>query len=365
MTNCGVHWKRYAFLALLFCLSFTGCKQQEEVNREVELQTTTTRKVDYDLTRATLGTVTDIMELKCTFRQTEEVDLCFKVDEEIITAVYVESGDVVKKGDVLAGVNVEAAEKELDELAHQLALDELHLKHTIEKRDFELEQADILFYYTFMTEDDKEALKEQKQSIMESYEKSIQNYEDTVYLERKRLQEYEEYVANGQLRAPMDGTIGYVKSNMVGSLTVKDECVMRIYEPDSKLYTSKDIEAIPYIEEGKEYTIVCGLGKNRTEYTVVPANMEQWGEEIYFRLLDEDYNPTNETSGKLSLPLEEKQGVLCLDEDALHTSGEEYYVYTLDENNVRRMQFVEVGLWGEDVVEIVSGLNEGDRVILK
>lgn len=365
MTNRNVHWKRYTFLALLFCLSFTGCGQQEEVNKEVELQTTTVRNVNYDLTRAALGTVTKVMTLKCSFRQTKEVDLSFKIEDEIITNVYVESGDQVKKGDVLASVNVEAAKKEQSELEHQLALDELHLKHLIEKRDFELEQADILFSYTERTQEDREALEEQKQSVTESYAKRIQDKEDTVYFERRRLEECTEYVECGQLLSPMDGTVGYVKSNLEGSLAKKDECVIRVYEPDSKLFTCSETEAIPYVEDDREYTITCGLGKNRTDYTVVAANREQWREEFYFRLLEEDYDPKNVENGKLALTLEEKQGVLCLAQKAIHSSGEEYYVYTLDEDNVRRMQFVEVGLWGEDVVEILSGLDEGDRVILK
>ncbi|MBQ7774710.1 MAG: hypothetical protein IJ379_02225, partial [Lachnospiraceae bacterium] len=97
----------------------------------------------------------------------------------------------------------------------------------------------------------------------------------------------------------------------------------------------------------------------------VPANMENWGERIYFRLVDEDYNPNNTVLGRITLVLEQKENALSLNDDAIHISGEEYYVYTLDENNVRRMQFVEIGLWGDGEVEILSGLSEGDRVILK
>ena len=82
-------------------------------------------------------------------------------------------------------------------------------------------------------------------------------------------------------------------------------------------------------------------------------------------LLDEEYDPNIIVLGKVNLVIEEKENALCVDRHAIHSSGEEFYVYTLDENNVRRMQFVELGLRGTDIVEIISGLSEGQRVIIK
>ena len=361
-----IRWLKTMFtLSLLCCLVLTGCGRHAEVNKEVEIQTQSSRSVSYELTQVHRGTVQQVMYLKCTYKQTEEVELSFAVDKELITQVPVAKGDSVAKGDLLASVDVEATAKKVETLEHQLAMDELYLKQTIEKRDFQLEQADILYSYTFQTKEDKEALEEEKESINKSFAKQIQSYEDTIYFEKLRLQEYKEYVANGQLFAPMDGIISFVRSDLEGSLSEKDSCIIRMYDPETKLYTSENVEAIPYLEEGREYTIACGLGKGLREYTVVPENMDQWGEVLYFRLLDEDYDPNNVVGGKITLVIEEKENALYLDDNAVHSSGEEYYVYTLDESGVRRMQFIEVGLWGDGIVEITGGLEEGDRVILK
>lgn len=360
----GRYLSKCAFLALLFCLDFTGCAEKEAVNKEVEIQSTAQRNVKYELTQVGKGTVEKAEYIKCNYRQTEEVQLYFEVDQEMITNVLVESGDVVKKGDVLATVNVEATDKKRKELAFELSLEELYLKQLTEERDFELEQADILFSYTCMTEDDKDNLVEEKQKIGESYEKKIRDYEDTISIMKKRLAEYEEYVANGKLLSPMDGMISYVRGNLVGSLTNVDESVIRVYDPKSQLFVCDKPEYAPYFEEDAEYTISCGIGRDAVEYIVIPVNMKSWGEEIYFKLLTEDYATGSISNGKIRLVLERKEGVLCLDADAVHTSGADYYVYVLDENNIRRMQFVEVGLWGNETVEIVNGLAEGDKVIL-
>lgn len=80
-------------------------------------------------------------------------------------------------------------------------------------------------------------------------------------------------------------------------------------------------------------------------------------------MLDEEYDPNIIKSGKISIITQEAEHVLCVDKGAIHTSGERYYVYLLDKEGIRRMQFVETGLWGADLVEIRSGLEEGDYVI--
>ena len=354
--------KRHALLSLFFCMSLcmSGCQKQEVIDKEVAIQSDTTKSVTYELTQVTRGPV------QCTYKQIAEQELSFEIDQELITEVLVEKGDSVKKGEVLASVNVDETKKKAEALQYDIAVNELALQQAIERRDFELAQEELWYEgYTTKKKEDKEALTEAKENIEKSYGKKIQSIEDSLYFQRKRLEEYEAYIENGELKAPISGIISHVMSDLKGTLTVKGESVIRMYDPESKMYYSDDVEAIPYLQEGMEYTIVCGLGKMQREYTVVPANMENWGELVYFKLLDEDYDPNNVVLGKITLVIDEKEDALRLDDNAIHSSGDEYYVYTLDENNVRRMQFVEVGLWGDGTVEIISGLSEGDRVILK
>lgn len=362
-----IRWLKYIFTLSLVCGVFlTGCSPQVEVDKEVELQTQTTRDVKYELTQVHRGDVQQVMYLKCTYKQTQETEISFAIDQELITEVLVAKGDSVTKGELLASVDVEDTVKKLEELEHQLAMNELYLKQTKEKMDFQIKEAELWYSsYTSKTKDDEENMKAEIESIHKSFDKQIQSYEDTIYFQKKRLQEYKDYIKNGQLFAPMDGIISFVRSDLEGSLSVKDSCIMRMYDPATKFYTSENVEAIPYLEEGKEYAIACGLGKGLREYTVMPDNMEQWGEQIYFKLLDEDYDPNNVVSGKITLVIDQKENALYLDDNAVHSSGEDYYVYTLDDQGVRRMQFIEVGMWGDGIVEIAGGLKEGDRVILK
>lgn len=340
-----------------------GCGQAQEADRTVELQGEEVSGTAYEMTPVTRGTVQQPLVIDCNYLQTVEMDLYFAVDQEIITDVYVENGDTVEEGDLLVSVDVENMEKQIAELEHQLARANLSLQQLQENKAFDLEQADILFSYTAMTEGDKNALKEQKESIEKSYKNRLEDAADSVELLEARLEEAREYMKNGRLYAPMDGVISFVKTELEGSTTDRSERVISLYDADSCMFISKNTEAIPYIDPAGEYTIVCGLGNFQREYVVAPANTESWGEQIYFRLLDEEYDPNIIRNGKISIITDEAEDVLCVDRTAIHASGEKHYVYLLDEEGIRRMQFVETGLWGSDLVEIRSGLEEGDYVI--
>lgn len=340
-----------------------GCGQAQEADRMVELQGEETSGTAYEMTPVTRGTVQQPLVIDCNYLQTVEMDLYFAVDQEMITDVYVENGDTVEEGDLLASVDVENMEKQIAELEHRLDRARLSLQQLQENKAFDLEQADILFSYTAMTEGDKKSLKEQKESIEKSYKNSLEDAADSVELLAARLEAAREYMKNGRLYAPMNGVVSYVKTDLEGSTTDSMERVISLYDAESCMFISQNTEAIPYVDLAEEYTIVCGLGNSQREYTVAPANTESWGEQIYFRLLDEEYDPNIIKNGKISIITEEAEDVLCVDKAAVHTSGEKYYVYLLDEEGIRRMQFVETGLWGSDLVEIRSGLEEGDYVI--
>lgn len=355
--------KKWLALVILATMLAAGCGQAEEVDRSVELQEEVINENTYELTPVTRGTVQQPLVLNCDYSQTLEMDLYFAVDQVLITDVYVERGDIVKKGQLLASVDVENMEKQIRELEHELARATLKLQQLLESLSFELEQADILYSYTFMTDSDKAALKEQKANIEKSYRTSVEDTADSVEMLTIRLEEAREYLQSGNLRAPIDGVVSYIKENMEGSVTDKEERVVKLYDADSCMFISEDVEAVSYIDLEEEYTIVCGLGKNQREYTVAPAYPENWGENIYFRLLDEEYDPNIIKNGKISIITDEAEHVLCVDREAVHASGDRYYVYLLDEEGIRRMQFVETGLWGADVVEIREGLKEGEYVI--
>lgn len=352
-------------LAALTAVWLAGCGQTEDAGHSVELQAEVEVVTEntYELTPVTRGTVQQPLVINCNYSQTLEVDLYFAMDQEVITDVYVERGDIVEKGQLLVSVDVENMEKRIRELEYQLARADLTLRQLQESREFDLEQADILFSYTPMKDADRKALKEQKENIDQSYYNRLVDAADSVELLAVRLEQAREYLKNGNLYAPISGVVNYLKEDLEDSTTDSKERIASLYDADSCMFISDNVEAIPYVEPEREYTIVCGLGTNQKEYTVAPDMMESWGEQLFFRMLDEEYDSNVIRNGKISIITDEAEHVLCVDRAAVHASGERHYVYLLDGDGIRRMQFVETGLWGTDLVEIRSGLTEGSYVI--
>ena len=64
------------------------------------------------------------------------------------------------------------------------------------------------------------------------------------------------------------------------------------------------------------------------------------------------------------LELEVRKGVVTVPVEALVLSERQQTVYVLDDSNRIHIRNVQVGLRGEKLAEIVSGINLGDRVVL-
>ena len=68
--------------------------------------------------------------------------------------------------------------------------------------------------------------------------------------------------------------------------------------------------------------------------------------------------------GTLTLTLDTREDVLYVSADAISSAEGRSFVYYIDEQGMRRMQEVEVGLETGKLTEILSGLDEGDEIIL-
>ena len=112
-------------------------------------------------------------------------------------------------------------------------------------------------------------------------------------------------------------------------------------------------------------TMRINIGTAAGTYELCPVNTDEWGDKIYYALTD-DYKDAQipvGTSGYIDVVLAHKENVLKLPANVIHEAGEKHYVYVAGENNVRTMHYITIGIEGDDGVEIVSGLEEGDVVL--
>lgn len=366
--------KQLTALCVLAALSMTGCNSSNtdttsehtiEVEKEKEA-------IEYTMDVVRRGDVSNTVTINCNYMQIEDEDISYGMDNEIISKVYVEKGDSVKKGDLLVELKTDSLEEQIDQLNFDIEYQKLLLKQTMELEQFELEARKERYKATIsqLTENsqiaaEKESLTDDLDSIAESYRTTIEDYQDTISIDEYKLDSYQQKIQDSKLYAGMDGTISYVEDNLENSLTTADDTIITIIDSSICAFTSTDTEYMDYFKEGDAVNISVGYGGKQEEKEAYPMNLSDWEDEMYFQLAENDYELTIGTRGTIDIILETATDVLYLSKNAIHKADDKSYVYVVDDEGMRNIQYVETGLSGSDTVEIKSGLAEGDYVVLK
>lgn len=351
-------------LVLLCSLLLAGCGQADEP-APVVISGPQESGISYTTAEAAYDSILVTGRVDCTYTQALEYELAFGLDNYRIDAdsVLVRVGDIVRRGQLLASLDVQDVQETLLSLEHAYNANVLKLEQTRQLKEFDLQSADTLYYYTNMTRKDRENLAEQKESIEKQYKNMLQDLEDAVTISAARLAAAREQVEKGVIYAPADGEVTYLKRMLDGSYSDTEETVIIISDSSTCYFATIGTDYMDYFVEGENYQLECV--ETRDSFYVTPVDMDTWKAEnrMCFALADETALVELDTRGRITVNLGQRENVLCIPENALHTNQDGYFVYIL-ENGIRRIKEVTVGLSGSGKTEILSGLKEGDQVIL-
>ena len=292
--------------------------------------------------------------VSCNYMPAKEESLSFSLGGLMIDQLYVSEGQQVKKGQVLAQLENEDLLAQKEQLEYELELLQLQLKHYRE-----LQEAEWVVLELKREQSGADELAES------AYTRSIRDGEDRIYLIRIQLEEIQEKLEQRSLKAGMDGIVTYTMTVQEGDRSVKDKKVVTISDMESTAFIVKG-QGSKYFEKDMEVVIT----QQRVERPAVVVEGVDLGleenqeETTYLKLLQPDPSLEDGARGNIEVILEERLDVLYVDKDAVKTSNGETFVYMLDEQGLRVMHPVSVGMECEGNVEIISGLAEGDSVIL-
>ena len=341
---------------------FSACTDSKEQETEVVL-TQESDETEYAFVTAEFGEVVQSVKLSCTYTPTEHQDLAFGVEDKLIERVEVKKGDIVTEGTLLAAVDVGDLEETIDELEYQISRQTLELAHINELKDFDVTSARNLYSYTNKTWQDKQDLEEKLKDIDDTYHDTIQDLEDSINMNQKRLIKYQEEYTGGQLIAGMNGEVTYLASSLTDTYSEKDKKVITISNLDSCYFMVDDVTYADHFSEEESYRVVYNDNGAETYVEVTPVNREQWQEQMLFKPVNGDIFESD-FSGTIFLELAKKTNVLCISNQAIHEAEDGKFVYVLEGDWVN-MRYIETGLTGTQKTEIVSGLKQGEKVILK
>lgn len=253
----------------------------------------------------------------------------------IIKKVYVKNLDSVKQGQLLCELDTEPIEYDLK--SAKLNLD-------IAKLDYDKAVADgapqeVLYQF-------------QLKLLKELYNVSI----------------VETQLKNAKVTASCDGQIQYAKVMSPGEELHPDETLFSISNKSSAVLAF-DVKTTA--GAAKDFKIGQNVifnynSKNYDGKVVsIPSSNPKTALELDVVIKPSSLPPSFKDGDSVSveLCLYNKKNVLCIPKEALKDLRNHAYVQVLKDGIITE-RFITVGLEGKDVTEVVSGLNEGDQVIL-
>ncbi|GIP36160.1 efflux RND transporter periplasmic adaptor subunit [Paenibacillus sp. J2TS4] len=350
-------WSKIAAVSLL-CLSviaFSGCsflpKEEEEEELPVINPPKLSTKPEYEVKTGPLEkTVRGSGKL---MSLTEE-ELFFTEENKRIKEIYVQTGDSVEAGQLIAELDVSDLESQLRQKRLQNKKEELALIDVLrdsgDKTSDQIEQAKIDFQ-----------------------------------LKKEEMAELEESIAKSKLYAPFSGTVVGMYMKKGDSPKAFDTVAVLADLSNLTVAATLSAEDLKNVAVGMDVRVdINTLGQHKGKILQLPSpkadpnenNRPGWGGNDSnqkdtidnYMLVQLDEKPENLSRGlrlSVTVILERKEEAILIPVSTLRTMTGRNYVQVVDENGNKREVDVEVGQQTSTEVEILKGLTPGQKVVGK
>ncbi len=336
----------------------SGCALLPDETIEEDIPNITAPKIsqkpEYNVTTSTLelkvsgiGKVMSMREESLFFPESGSGELRVK-------ELYVSSGDAVAEGDVIA-------ELEVKDLQDQLRRKELEFK----QRELDM----------------KQTLRNRSEMSDEEYEQAVIDFE----IERQDIVELREDIEAAKLRAPFSGTIVSVSAEKGQTVQAYEEVALIADLSQLTVAAKMSVEDLKKIAPGLPANV--DINANGSFSGIVDRlpvqnddNNNNGGGRYYnpnqndketiddFMLVRVDGLPADIQRGtplSVSVVTERKEDAVVIPPSTLRTYGGRTYVQVVEEDGTKREVDIEVGLQTSTEVEVVKGLEPGQKVVGK
>ncbi len=317
-------------------------------------QTATVTKCDVDQT----------VEAPATLNNTSETQILMPVDGSL-TDVLAQAGDRVSAGLVLAHLDAHSRANALIALkdaqtAYQKAYDyrkSLNGKIWLESVTFKSVGGHTV-------------------PVVHSYRGyadpgTITDADNDLALKKAQLDEAQSILDNMELKAPFGGIVVGVDAG-VNQPFHKNDPLFKVIDPKAlEVKANVTQEDYPLLSPGQGAQVYFDARPDVIAHgkvdRVVPL-LVQGSSPTYDIFITLDQVPDGLVDGMTAdtnITIASRQGVLCLPRSVVHASGDNKVVLAVWNGAELQNRQVTIGLRGDSNVEIVSGLQEGDQVVVK
>ncbi len=332
-------------IPIVLTIIIFSCKPKNEVkntneNNAEEVQQKDTTVYPVKIMNIGIGEIDKVEQYSATINAWEEAHIGPAMSNQI-EKIFVEPGDRVKKGNLLVKMD-------------QSTLIQTKIQYEDTKRD--LERMDTLIAYGSISK--------------QVYDKTKMGYE----LAKSALQTLDE---NVNLYAPFDGIItgkyyneGEMYSSMAPNMQTGVASLISIMQINVlKVIVSVSESYWPIVTKGMKASLTCdiypGEKFNGFVYNVYPTinpSTKTFDVEIKIPNSNEKLRPG--MYAKVELNFGEREILVVPVSSVLKQEGTNNRYVFIEKNNIAEQRFVKPGRRFDDKMEIVSGLNVGENLII-
>lgn len=328
--------KKIGILICLATLILSGCYFLPEEEEVFVPELVKPKEAQYVTVAAEKGEIIQEVNCSATFVP-EKIEHAFFTTTDRMKKVYVKYGQIVEEGELLAELET-----------HDLELG-------VKQQTIALEKSKLAY---------------ERAQVSGASEYDIQIEKLNVESQQLELENRKRNLERAQLYAPMSGMVVYVEPLSAGqmtnayqtivSLASLDAYVLEYTGSNAKEFALGDRVSVAYQKEIYEGEVVM------TPTSVPFELMETYKDTIRIKLIEAKavLNEVNKGDiAKVTKIKEERSDILLVPTRAVKISNGLNYVYVL-QDGIRVEKGVEVGIKTNAVIEIISGLEENELVII-
>ncbi|MDD2648997.1 MAG: biotin/lipoyl-binding protein [Eubacteriales bacterium] len=289
----------------------------------------------------------------------------------IVGNVYVIPGQAVKKGEIIAELDVQDTLEAIEDLKEDAEYSKSAYEYQQRMREIDIQLAEM-----DLRAIENEAERAVKENDIELLKAQANEAYDTYILSKtaldERLRELEEKTTGTAIIAPVDGVIAAMRPLVSGSgVSDKDDVVW--LADDSVLYVQCDFQkkekmdavvSVYALINGKEYA--CEYVPMEDSEYVAQTLM---GGALYSRFSLNMAEVSGEIQSGMSAAIcvvtQKKDDVLIVPSNAVYRLGAARFVYVIAEDQSMSLRSVTIGINTDLLTEVTSGLEEGELIYVK
>ena len=296
----------------------------------------------------------------CSYQPISEEKLYFSENGQAIAAIYVQAGDTVSAGDLIAELDNTQIQQKID--AQQQTLDSLNLQIVQEQNYIAVQKERIKVLQELAQTDPSYG------SQLASAEASLQSRNSQVtYLyaqlsvEKSALSELEEVLKGRQLYATIDGTASYVFDLGDSTVYTKNQLICTLQDLSKASFVGTFREGM--LTLGQQLTFLTSDSSVEVEVSQISPADEKGNCTVSFSLLTPDTSLRAGDGGRVTLVSNYLADTLYLPDSAVHKENGVSFVYYMDDNGLIGVKAIETGISINNCTQIISGLDEGELVL--